>query len=394
MKDGSEKPAMAASGKHSETDCAAGFAAVLAEWPVARVRELIASADGAAVEGALRRETLTDKGLAALLSPAAVPFLEPLARRSATLTRQRFGKVMQFYAPLYVSNVCVNACAYCGFNCRNTVQRKRLSLAAAVREAEYLAHEGFQHLLLVSGEDPHGTPVEYFVELAQRLRGRFASLAIEIYPLSTADYARLVAAGVDSLTVYQETYDAVAYPQFHPAGPKSDFLSRLGAVERGALGGIPFLGIGALLGLGDWRTEIFYVGMHAQYLRQRYWRQHVSVSFPRLRPAAGGFQPRNPVSDADFVQILCALRLFLPDAGLVLSTREPAALRDCLAPLGITRMSAGSRTNPGGYAEETGAEGQFEVADPRSLPEVKAVIERLGLDPICKDWDASYHPPP
>ena len=378
---------------HPQADNTAGFAAVLTEWPVSRVRNLIYSMDAAAVAGALSRSALPEKGLAALLSPAAEGYLEPLASRSAALTRQRFGKVMQFYAPLYVSNVCVNSCLYCGFSCRNPVRRKRLSLDEAEREAAYLANEGFQHLLLVSGEDPTGTPVEYFAQLAERLRGRFASLAIEIYPLATGEYARLVAAGVDSLTVYQETYDAAVYPQFHPAGPKRDFLWRLGAVERGALGGIPFLGIGALLGLtDDWRVESFYVGLHAQYLRRQCWRQHVSVSFPRLRPAAGGFQPLSPVSDANFVQILCALRLFLPDAGLVLSTREPAPLRDCLAPLGITRMSAGSRTNPGGYTEEAAAEGQFEVADHRSLPEVKEMIARIGLDPICKDWDASYHP--
>ena len=370
----------------------AEFATVLQSWPATRVRELLDRADTGAVERALAASgPFSEAGLAALLSPAAAAYLEPLARRAAVLTRQRFGRVLQFYAPVYVSNVCVNACVYCGFNCRNKVARRTLTLDEAAQEADYLAREGFRHLLLVSGEDRNGVPVEYFEALAARLRDRFASLSIEIYPLTTAEYARLVAAGIDSLALYQETYDPTAYARFHPAGPKRDFAWRLGALERGAAAGLQFLGLGALLGLSDWRVDAFYVGLHARFLQRRYWRQQVSVSFPRLRQAAGGFVPEHPVSDAALVQILGALRLFLPDAGMVLSTREPAALRDHLVSLGITRISAGSRTNPGGYTASAPAEEQFAVQDSRSLAEVMAAVSRLGFDPVCKDWDRSYH---
>jgi 2-iminoacetate synthase len=369
---------------------------VLAAWPAERVRALVAAAGPAEVAAALRAERPTEPQLAALLSPATGPVLESLARRAAALTRQRFGRVMQFYAPLYVSNVCVNACRYCGFNCRNPVPRRRLSLEQAEREARHLAAEGFRHLLLVSGEDRAGVPPAYFAELARRLHGLFASLSIEIYPLSTEEYASLVQAGVDGLAIYQETYDADVYAGFHPAGPKQDFAARLGAIERGARAGITFLGIGALLGLHDWRLDAFWVGLHARWLQQHCWRQQVSVSFPRLRPAAGGFMPPRPVSDAAFVQALCALRLFLPDAGLVLSTRETGTLRDRLLPLGITRLSAGSRTSPGGYTgtEEGAAEEQFAVADTRTLAEMSEVVARLGFDPVRKDWDAAYHDGP
>jgi len=367
------------------------FATVLRDWPVDRVRELIDSRTDADVECALRSPHFAPDCLAALLSPAAFGHLERMAQASARLTRQRFGRVIQFYVPLYVSNYCINSCLYCGFNCRNTVPRQALSVEDAVREAHFLSSEGFQHLLLVAGEDPVNVPVAYFEQLVSALHDRFASINIEIYPMDVDDYARLVNAGIDSLTLYQETYDPELYAQVHPTGPKRDFRFRLEGVERGARAGVTFLGIGSLLGLGDWRVESFYVGLHARYLQQRCWRQHVSVSFPRIQPAAGAFEPPCPVSDADFAQIICALRLQLPDAGLVLSTRESARLRDNLLPMGITRLSAGSRTTPGGYSEESDAEGQFEVQDHRSLADVMNSVRSMGFDPVCKDWDASYH---
>ena len=378
----------------------ASFSAVLADWPAERVQRLMDTATAADVRAALAGGLRQERALAALLSPAADAQLEALARRSAAITRQRFGRVMQFYAPLYVSNICVNSCVYCGFNCKNPVARKRLTVDEAVREAEYLAQEGFQHLLLVAGEDTKGVPVEYFAELAGRLCGRFASLGIEIYPMPEADYARLVRAGVDLLTIYQETYDETLYATLHPAGPKRDFHARLAAVERGARAGLAFIGVGALQGLRDWRVENFHVGLHALWLQKNFWRVSLSVSFPRLRPAAGAFQPPSPVTDRDFVQTLCALRIVMPDTGLVLSTREPAALRDRLAGLGVTRMSAGSCTSPGGYGERqdpgegeapSHAEEQFAIADERTLAEMKSAVTRLGFDPVCKDWDRAYH---
>ncbi|MBT3286147.1 MAG: 2-iminoacetate synthase ThiH [Victivallales bacterium] len=367
------------------------FAEVLAAWPVERVLSLLAGADEGAVHTALARGVRSEVDLAALLAPCAAPQLETMAQRAASLTRQRFGRAIQFYAPLYVSNHCVNGCTYCGFNCRNHVARRRLTVEEASHEVRHLADEGFRHILLVSGEDPKGVPVPYFEELARNLHPHVASLNIEIQPLSIPDYALLVQAGVDTLTLYQETYAPVEYARYHVSGPKRDFRWRLEAPERGAQAGMAFLGIGALLGLTDWRVEAFYVGLHARYLQRTYWRQHVSVSFPRMQHAAGAFEPPFPVGDADLVQILCALRLALPDAGMVLSTRESAALRDHLLPIGITRLSAGSKTTPGGYAEDTEAEGQFDVQDHRSLAEVMAAVQARGFDPVCKDWDGLYH---
>lgn len=369
---------------------ATSFAEVLAQWPTARVAALFAAADPAAVPRILARGARTEADLATLLSPAADSHLESLAREAAGLTRRRFGRAMQFYAPLYVSNHCVNGCTYCGFNCRNRVVRRRLTVPEAIAEAEHLVGQGFRHLLLVAGEDPQGVPPSYFVRLAAGLRSRVASLGIEIQALAEEEYAELVRAGVDSLTIYQETYLPEEYARFHPSGPKRDFRWRLEAPERGARAGMAFLGVGALLGLADWRLDAFYVGLHARHLQRTCWRQHISISFPRLRRAAGTAAAADPVGDADLVRILCALRLFLPDAGMVLSTRESAWLRDRILPLGITRLSAGSRTTPGGYAEATAAEGQFEVQDERNLAEVMAAVQAQGFDPVCKDWDRAY----
>ncbi len=370
------------------------FARFLEDWPVRRVRTLLYSAAPADVRRALERERRSPRDFAALLSPAAADFLENMARKSYLLTRRRFGNVMQFYVPLYVSNYCRNQCTYCGFNSKNRVARRRLSLDEACREAEWLARQGFRHLLLVSGEDRAGAPVAYFEKLAGALRSRFASLNIEIYSLTESEYARLVRAGIDSITLYQETYDPEVFRRCHPRNGKGPFRHRLDTLEAAARAGMEFLGIGALLGLADWRVDAFYTGLHGRWLTRRFWRHHVSVSFPRMRQAAGAIAPAHPLDDAGLVQVICATRLFLPDAGLVLSTREGPELRDRLAPLGITRMSAGSRTTPGGYAESTRAEEQFEVLDHRPLPEVMAAVRRLGLDPVCKDWDPAYHPAP
>lgn len=367
------------------------FGDIFDRWPPERVDAALNQADGfAQVDAALRGRGFSVSRLAALLSPAAQQCLEPMAQASALLTRQRFGHAMQLYAPLYVSNYCVNACRYCGFNCRNQVARRALSVDEAAREAELLRREGFAHILIVSGEDPGRISVDYLAELAARLKRRFCSVNLEVYPMSEADYRTVCRAGVDSLTLYQETYDRELYAEVHPAGPKRDFDWRLHTVERAARAGIQFLGIGALLGLGVWRREAFWLALHARHLQQRHWRQHVSVSLPRMRDAAGLNGVPHPVSDSELVQMMCALRLLLPDAGLVLSTREPAEFRDHVLPLGITRLSAGSRTSPGGYSQEHGSEGQFEIADHRPPAEVKDALRKHGFDPVEKDWDSSY----
>ncbi len=325
-----------------------------------------------------------------LVSPAAEPHLEEMAQRAHRLTEQRFGKVITLFAPLYLSNECTNPCVYCGFNVHHAVERLTLAPEDAAREAEHLRKLGFRHVLLVSGEAPQVVTEDYLQNVVRRLRPSFSSISIEIYPMTTEAYASLAAEGVDGLVIYQETYHESSYRTFHPAGRKRDFRWRLETPERGGAAGLRRIGIGALLGLDDWRIEATSLALHARYLLRRFWKSHVTISFPRLRPAAGGFQPPQPVTDRHLVQMLTALRLFLPDVGFTLSTRESASLRDHLIPLGITMMSAGSRTEPGGYAQETAAGAQFEVADDRTPAAVADVIRRKGYDPVWKDWDPVF----
>ena len=328
--------------------------------------------------------------LLALLAPTAAGFIEEMAQAAHRLTIRRFGRTIQMFAPIYMSNECTNACEYCGFNRNNQIARTTLSVDEVVDEAMVLHRQGFRHVLLLTGESPNHAPLDYLIRVARKLQPMFASISIEIYPLSTDDYRRLILNGVDGLTVFQETYNLKQYPKFHPSGPKHSYRWRLETPDRGGQAGFRRLNIGALLGLCDWRVEGAFVGLHAAYLIRRYWKSSVSISFPRLRPAAGGFRPPFLVSDAHMVQLLCALRLWLPDAGLVLSTRESAELRDNLLPLGVTQMSAGSKTAPGGYAAEEKAESQFEVCDHRSPKEVSDMIAAHGYEAVWKDWDSSF----
>lgn len=362
----------------------------ISRYDPAQIRDEIASQTGADVEQALAASPLRLEGLLALLSPAAAPYLETMAQRAHQLTVQRFGRTIQMYAPLYLSNECSNGCLYCGFNVHNKMERKTLSPDAIVAEAQVLHDRGFRHLLIVTGEAPQIAGLDYLEAAIRAIRPLFSSLSIEIYPLDQDGYARLIAAGVDGLTLYQETYERGLYAQMHPSGRKRDYLWRLLAPERAAAAGIRRVGVGSLLGLGDFRVEGFFTALHAQYLARHYWRTHLSVSFPRMRPADGGFQPLAPVSDRDFVQLLCTLRLLIPDAGLVLSTRESATLRNHLLPLGITQMSAGSCTAPGGYATEDDSGQQFVIDDDRSVEEVAAMIRSQGYEPVWKDWDVAF----
>jgi len=368
------------------------FLDLLAEWPPERVHDLLSSRAEADVCAALSATGRFDPlHLAALLSPAAAPFLETLAQCSAHWTRQRFGNAVQFFAPLYVSNFCCNGCRYCGFSqaTQDTV-RRALTLDEAAAEADCLARQGFGHLLLVSGEDVKNVPPPWFAELARRIRPRFASLQVEIYALALDAYRLLAAAGIDGMTMFQESYNPEVYARFHPSGPKRDFANRVGAFERAAQAGMTFIGLGALLGLNDWREEAFYLGLHADYLQKRYWRSSIAFSFPRMRPAHGGLPPPCPVSDAHLVQLACALRVQLPDATFTLSTRERPAFRERMVRMAVNKLSAGAKTTPGGYAQTTDAEAQFEVADARPLAAVAAAVRAMGFDPVMKDWDSSY----
>ncbi|MBQ7191137.1 MAG: 2-iminoacetate synthase ThiH [Kiritimatiellae bacterium] len=370
------------------------FIDVLREWPSARVQGLIRSATASDVETALAASA--DKGcydpehLAALLSPAAEPMLESMAQLSAHWTRQRFGRAIDFFAPLYCSNICCNGCRYCGFNTsiQGTV-RCALTVDQAETEALCLAQKGFGHILLVGGEDWKNTPPAYYAELTRRIRSRFASVNIEIYAVSLDEYRMLHEAGVDGMTMFQETYNPEVYKRYHPYGPKSNFENRIDAFERASRAGMEFIGLGALLGINDWREEGFYLGLHADYLQRRYWRDSVAISFPRMRHAKGGTPPEFPVSDANLVQLMCALRCEFPDVTMTLSTRELPGFREELVKLAVTKISAESKTNPGGYSHENDDTPQFEIADARTLPEVAAALRTLDFDPVMKNWDAS-----
>lgn len=332
------------------------------------------------------------------------------------MTQQRFGKVIRLFAPLYLSNECINNCKYCGFSRDNPILRVTLAPHEVLEEARALLAQGFRNILLVSGEHPKFVSNGYLKECVEILHPEVPSISLEVGPMETAEYRPLVEAGAEGLVVYQETYDTQAYADVHTAGPKRDFSWRLDTPERAYEAGFRRLGIGALYGLSDWRLEALAVAAHADYLLRNCWKAQLTISLPRLRPCAGEFQPRTQLSDREMVQLVCAFRLMFPDVGLVLSTREPAKLRDGLIPLGTTLMSAGSHTEPGGYTgagkqklhhtergrivelgasewAEAGpdprATGQFNIADERSPEEVSALIRRLGYEPVWKDWDAA-----
>jgi 2-iminoacetate synthase len=354
------------------------------------LRENLASCAATDVEQALAARRCSLGDLAALLSPAANPFLPRLAALSQRITLQRFGRTTQLYGPIYLSNYCTNRCVYCGFSADNHIHRRCLTLEEAEQEADILHRRGFNHILLVSGEARKALDVDYLEALAIRLRDKFAAISIEVQPLSCPEYTRLFAAGITAVAVYQETYDRPLYDRVHLAGKKCDFDYRLDTPARAGEAGMREIGIGALLGLGDWRAEGMALGYHLAWLRKKLWRTAFTVSFPRLRPAAGDFEPLVHVTERDLSHLIFALRIFDPDVGLLLSTREESRFRDGMLGLGPTRYSAGSCTAPGGYADPTQQGEQFSVGDHRTLAEVCETIRAHGLDPVYKDWDPVF----
>jgi 2-iminoacetate synthase len=343
-----------------------------------------------------------------LLEPWDNAAFDRYSRASITLTRRAFGRTMRLFAPLYLSNECINNCRYCGFSRDNEVLRVTLLPNEVEQEARYLFGQGFRSLLLVSGEHPKFVSIEYLREVIIRLGKFVPSLSIEVAPFETDAYSRLVAAGAEGLVVYQETYDRERYAALHVSGPKRDFDWRIDTPERGYQAGFRRLGVGALFGLSDWRLEAYGLASHVEYLLRHCWRAQLTVSLPRLRPAAGDFQAPASLSDRDFVQLLCAFRLSFPQVGIVISTRETAQFRDLIAPLGVTAMSAGSRTEPGGYTGQgehalhltvrgrpkacstvnQHAEAQFAIDDSRSPSEVAQSLRTRGLEVVWKDWES------
>ena len=339
------------------------------------------------VEFALRSKKRNLEDFKALISPAAAPYIEQMAQLSHQKTLKRFGKTMQLYAPMYLSNVCENICTYCGFSMENRLRRKILRDHEIVEEAKAIKALGYDHILLVTGEAEKKVGLKYFLNAIELVKPYFAHISLEVQPLDQDEYEALVEAGVNTVLVYQETYHKADYHLHHPKGNKSDFNYRIDTPDRLGKAGIHKIGLGALFGLEDWRTDSFYVAMHLDYLEKNYWQTKYSISFPRLRPHAGGLEPKVEMTDRDLVQLICAYRIMNEELELSLSTRESQIFRNHVIKLGITSMSAGSKTNPGGYAVEPESLEQFEVSDERTPHEIANMLKTNGYEPVWKDWD-------
>ena len=340
------------------------------------------------VEYSLNRDMPGQYDLLNLLSKTAQDYLEPMAEKANRITHQYFGRTISLYAPLYISDFCSNHCTYCGFNANTSFKRRKLSIDEVEQEAKMLAATGIRHVLVLTGEAPLKTPISYLEEAVRVLTKYFASIALEMFPMEVEDYSILNRAGADGLTIYQEVYDRNIYKEVHPKGKKSDYFYRLLTPERGAKAGFRAVNIGTLFGLGEPRSEAFFVCMHAKYLEQEYPDVEISLSLPRMTKAEGGIEPRHRLSDASFVQFMLAWRLYMPRLGITISTRESALFRDRLIQLGATRYSAGSRTDVGGYAlKEENNTAQFEVTDTRSVDQVVQMIREKGYQPVFKDWE-------
>ncbi|GAB6263494.1 2-iminoacetate synthase ThiH [Photobacterium sp. R1] len=354
------------------------------------VRLSIYSKTAADVERALSKRKRDLEDFKALISPAAEAYLEQMAQQSAALTRQRFGRTIGFYVPLYLSNLCANSCTYCGFTMENKIKRRTLTLDEIERECAAIKALNFDNVLLVTGEHERKVGMDYFRQSVPAIKRHFSYLSMEVQPLDQAEYAELKTLGLDAVMVYQETYSAPTYAQHHLRGNKMDFVYRLETPDRLARAGIDKIGIGALIGLEEWRTDCFFVASHLDYLERTYWQTRYSISFPRLRPCTGGLEPKSVMSDRQLVQLICAYRLFNSEVELSMSTRESPHFRDNVLPLGITSMSAGSKTQPGGYADNEPELEQFAISDERAVSDVAQAVKQHGFEVVWKDWHPAY----
>lgn len=358
------------------------------DW--AEVQSSIYAKTSQDVERALKKTKRSIEDFKALISPAAIDYVTPMANIAYHLTRQRFGKTMRMYIPLYLSNLCTNHCTYCGFASNKRIKRKVLTPEEIEKEIQVIKSKGFDHVLLVTGEHPRKVGMDYFRSVIPLIKKHFSYISMEVQPLECDEYKELKVLGVDAILVYQETYHREMYKKYHLRGKKMDFDFRLETPERVARAGMDKIGLGALIGLDDWRTDSFYVASHLTFLEKNYWRSRYSLSFPRIRPHSGTFEPKSVMSDKELVQLICAYRLLNPEVELSLSTRESAWLRDNLLPLGITAISAESKTQPGGYAGVDNELEQFAISDERKIDEVVRAVKVKQLQPVWKDWDLSY----
>ncbi len=348
-------------------------------------------ATSADVMAALRAETRHEAELAALLSPAAAAHLEALAQTAQALTRRHFGRTITLYAPLYLSNFCGNGCTYCGFASDRRITRRRLEMPEVESEMAKLAENDIEEILLLTGERTPRADFDYVLQCVKLAATRFAVVTVEAFPMSAEEYGRLAAAGCTGVTLYQETYEPTIYDRLHRWGPKRDYAGRLATPAAALQAGMRNVGLGALLGLADPLWDVVALYQHARLLQKRFWRSGISLSFPRVRPEQGGFKAPHAVSDTQLAQIIFALRIMLPDAPLVLSTREGVRFRDGMAGVGISKMSVASRTTVGGYAHAAeGDSGQFAVNDDRDVETFTAMLRGKNLEPVFKNWDATY----
>ena len=367
------------------------FSDELQKYDWEETSRFIASRNDAHVRAALRKEHLTVEDFMALISPAASAHLEEMARLSQHYTQERFGKTISMYIPLYVSNACANCCVYCGFNHNTPLQRVTLTMDQVRAECEAIRELGpFENLLIVSGEHPRINGANYIEEVLRTARPYFNNLSIEVGPMSAENYERLTHSGLNGVVCFQETYRKETYRNYHPKGMKSIFDWRVNAFDRMGQAGVHKIGMGVLIGLEDWRTDLTMLARHLRYLRRNYWRTRYSVNFPRMCPAEGGYQPKVVMSDRELAQVTFAFRIFDHDVDISYSTREEPAFRANMMKLGVTSMSAGSKTEPGGYRSTPDALEQFEVSDPRSPKAVTDEIRALGYEAVWKDWDKIF----
>ncbi len=368
------------------------FCSEFAAHDFAQVKEAIYAQTASDVERALNKDHRDLNDFMALLSPAAAPYLEEMAKLSRQLTQKRFGKTLSLYIPLYLSNVCASSCTYCGFRKENKQPRLTLTQKEVERELEVIQPWGYEHVLLVTGDMAKKPGLEYLLQALEWARPHFSQLSLEVQPMGQKAYESLIQKGLNGVMIYQETYGP-RYREYHPRGSKADFFYRLQTPDRLGKAGIHRIGLGALLGLEDWRTDSWFVGLHLDYLKKTYWQTRYSVSFPRLRPAQGILEPKHPVNDKELVQIITAYRLLDENLDLSLSTRESPYFRDHAALLGVTNMSAGSRTEPGGYAAPKAELEQFAIHDDRSPREIVEMLKAQGLEAVFKDWDPHFGVP-
>lgn len=373
-----------------------GFADVIDKYDWQSTLDMVAGASDADVKRVLsiagrNQRLLTPEEFAILISPAADSYLEEMAQLAHKFTRERFGDIISLYIPMYVSNACTNKCVYCGFNHDNPFQRTTLNMEQVEAECKAIKELGpFENILIVSGEYPSICGVDYMENVLQVVRPYFHNMTLEIQPLRASEYYRLTKSGLNGVVCFQETYHRDAYKQYHPRGMKSHYAWRLNGYDRMGEAGVHKIGLGVLLGLEDWRADTVMMARHLRYLQKHYWRSRYSVNFPRMRPSESGYQPKTIITDRQLAKLTCAFRIFDHDVDISFSTRETPEYRKHIMKLGVTSMSAGSKTEPGGYVSSPTALEQFEVSDERPPKEVALEIFQNGLQPVWKDWDSIF----